>query len=310
MGIQFGKGEGIYHRNALKLNCGRAALQLFLENHNYSKIIVPHFICEDIFEPIRRSGIEYESYCLDENMMPRIEKVKKGEILLYVNYFGVCDKLVESVILKYNEVIIDCSQAFFFKPTNNIPAIYSPRKFYGLPDGGFLYSSKKIALPLKQSKSHHRFTHLLKKTENLFDNGYDDFKLNELLFKNYEIESMSLLTESLLEAQNHSDVINSRVTNFNYYHEKLEKLNEFSIILNKTNGICPLSYPFYSTRANEIKNHLIGNGVFIPTYWPNKKNLNNECFGNKLSKFLIHLPINQELNNENINYVINKLSQL
>ncbi len=79
LGIQFGKGEGIYHENALRLNCGRAALQLFLENHNYTKIIVPHFICKDIFEPIRRSGIEYELYCIDENMMPRIEKVKSGE---------------------------------------------------------------------------------------------------------------------------------------------------------------------------------------------------------------------------------------
>lgn len=310
LGIQFGKGEGIYHENALRLNCGRAALQLFLENHNYSKIIVPHFICKDILEPIRRSGIEYELYCLDENMMPRIEKVKRGEILLYVNYFGVCDKLVESVVLKYKEVIIDCSQAFFFKPTEKIPAIYSPRKFYGLPDGGFLYSPKKIEFPLKQSNSQHRFIHLLKKTEDSIDNGYEDFKMNELLFENYEIERMSFLTESLLKAQNHSDVIKSRVTNFNYYHEKLEKLNEFSIILNTTNGICPLSYPFYSTRANQIVNQLIENGVFTPNYWPNENRLNHECFGNRLSEFLIHLPINQELNNKNINYVINKITKL
>ena len=135
--------------------------------------------------------------------------------------------------------------------------------------------------------------------------------MNELLFENYEMERMSFLTESLLKAQSHSDVIKSRVTNFNYYHEKLEKLNEFSIILNTTNGICPLSYPFYSTRANEIKNHLIKKNIFIPTYW----NMDNElekslCAGIQFQKNIVHLPLSQNLNFNNLNFIINELQKV
>lgn len=310
MGIQFGKGEGIYHENANKLNCGRAAFQIFLESNDYSKVLMPKYICEDIFEPIKRTGIDYELYDLNENLMPKVKGIKKGEILLYVNYFGICDKHVEEVLSKYKDVILDCSQAFFYKPPKNIPAIYSPRKFYGVPDGGFLYMKKKINKKINKSTSSNRFIHILKKTENGTDNGFKNFQKNEQLFKKYKPEKMSLLTEMLISSQSHSSVIKARVSNFKHYHSILEKINKFSYLINYSNYICPLSYPFLSSDSKNIKDKLIKKNIFTATYWPTK-NVNNKSIQSELNfqNNLIHLPLSQDLTINNLNYIIDELQR-
>ena len=74
-----------------------------------------------------------------------------------MNYFGVCEKVQDELLLKYNseQLVFDHSQAFFTPPKKCLATIYSPRKFFGVPDGGLLFTEVKIQLPKNQDESEY-----------------------------------------------------------------------------------------------------------------------------------------------------------
>ena len=50
----------VFHDQAYALNSGRNALQLILENFEYSKIYIPYFTCYTVLQPIEKVGLPYE----------------------------------------------------------------------------------------------------------------------------------------------------------------------------------------------------------------------------------------------------------
>ena len=130
------------HAKAIALNSGRFCLEYLLRCRKYNKVYVPYFTCDTAVEPIIKLGIIYEFYHIDKayRIIDDI-KLAEDEALLYTNYWGLqneyCNKLAE----KYgNQLILDYTQVFFSKPIAGIDTFYSCRKYFGVPDGGYLYS--------------------------------------------------------------------------------------------------------------------------------------------------------------------------
>ena len=100
--------------------------------------------------------------------------------MLYTNYFGLKDDYINTLPQKHN-IIIDNCQSFFSKPSAWFDTFYSPRKFCGVPDGGYLYTYDNLRLntKLEQSVSYNRFSHLLKRIDLSDEKGYADFKRND-----------------------------------------------------------------------------------------------------------------------------------
>ena len=88
--------------------------------------------------------IPHEKYNVDNNFYPilKINKLKKNEAILYPNYFGINDKNVNKLTKIFKNIIIDNVHAFYQKK-NFQDTIYSPRKFFGVPDGAYLKTKKK-----------------------------------------------------------------------------------------------------------------------------------------------------------------------
>ena len=135
-----------YHKNAIKLNTGRNCLEYIIKTSGIQKIYIPAYTCNVIMEPIIKLKIKFEFYNIDENLEPIFNKdLSVNEALLYTNYFGIKDKSVKKLARIYKKkLIVDNSQSFFSKPYNILGTFYSPRKFFGVPDGGYLYCKKKI----------------------------------------------------------------------------------------------------------------------------------------------------------------------
>ena len=289
--LELAKGEE-YHKNAIKLNTGRNALEYILLVNHYKKIWLPFFTCDVLLEPINKLNIEVFFYKIDEKLEPifNFSTIKENEAFLYTNYFGLKDGFINALANKCRNLIIDNAQAFYSKPITDVDTFYSPRKFFGIPDGAYLYCDKKLDTILDRDSSFDRCAHLLKRMDSNAEIGYKDFVANDIVLKNQPIKKMSFLTTILLASLNYETIAMKRKENFNVLHAVLSEQNKLKFDLDLIS--VPLVYPFWATKDLRIK--LLEHKIYTATYWPNVKKW---CDGNgietKLTEEIIHIPIDQ-----------------
>lgn len=143
--LELNKGKE-YHCNAVRLNSGTKCLEYILRAKAYKKIFIPYYTCEVILRQCKKLGLDYEFYSIDFNLNPVFEKEVKGdEVFLYTNYFGIKDATVKNLAFKLKNLIVDNAQAFFSSHIEGIDSFYSARKFFGVPDGAYLYTDKLLS---------------------------------------------------------------------------------------------------------------------------------------------------------------------
>jgi hypothetical protein len=255
--------------DALTFQSARAAFYALVKAGKPDRVWVPRYLCGSMLAPLIASGIETVFYSIDStfSIVGQLDLQEK-DWLMYVNYFGVCSANVTQLLSNYNpdQVVIDNSQAFFDPPRNCLATIYSPRKFFGLPDGGLLFSLISVPQPAAtDTGSLDRTRHLLIRLSESPEAGYDEYQRAEESLGDIEPLRMSRLTQRLLSAQNYEDARQKRRNNFAALHERLGSLNELSLNISEVDG--PLCYPFLSDRVG-ARDMLIENRIFVPRYWP------------------------------------------
>lgn len=296
----------IYHDDLLALNSGRNALEFILIQQGYKKIYIPYFTCDVTLQPIKRQNIESEFYFLDKDFYPKNEALKDKEALLYVNYFGIMNNQIESLAKKYSNLIIDNSQAFFEKPLKNVDTFYSPRKFFGLPDGGFASCKVNIEMKLEKDISLDRIDHLLTRIDKDAEYGYAKFNTNDRKLDNLPIKKMSILTDRLMRNISFERIKNKRKQNFNKIHQFLRNQNELTPIIDDSEFEAPMIYPFLKEDNHKLRKKLIDNKIFTAVYWPNVREwvegkMHWEIY---LQENLIAIPIDQRYNKEHLEKIV------
>lgn len=302
--LELNKNEE-YHKDAIKLNSGRNCLKYLLIVNNVEKIYIPYYICNTVIEPIEELGIEYSFYHI--NSLFEIENelvLKDKEKLLYVNYFSLKNNYVKELVEKYGQkLIIDNTQAFYSKRLEQVDTFYSPRKFVGVSDGGYLYSNKILDYKIAKDTSVDNSLHLLGRLDSSASSWYDAYKQAEKNLSNKAIREMSGLTSTVLKSLDYSNHKEKRKRNYLYLHYGLENINNMDLkIIDTTNPV--MIYPFYSKRKN-LREVLIENGIYVAQYWPEvieKKNINKIEADYALN--LVPLPIDQRYGENEMNYII------
>lgn len=305
--LELNRGEE-YHPGAIKLNLGRASFEYLLRAKKIKKVIFPFYTCNVLLEPLKRTHTEVEFYHIDENLEPKFDFARIGsdETFIYTNYFGVKGSFIKELSGLCPNLIIDNSQAFFEKPLPCVDTIYSPRKFFGVPDGGYLYTDRLLSDELPIDHSITRFSHLLKRIEEGAEEGYEDFRADENKLNELPIKQMSVLTKALLRNINYEEIIHIRKQNFSYLHEKLNIKNELDFL--GDNRLTPMVYPFLIADGKELKRKLIDNKVYIATYWPDvEQNVKKSSFEYYLVNNLVNLPIDQRYTIGDMNIIFNLL---
>jgi len=295
-----------YHPDALKLNSGRHALWYAIKAYSPRKIYLPYYICNSVLEPIEKMNIKYQFYSIDENFKPIMPfDLEEKDFFLYVNYFGINNTNVRILSKEIKNLITDNSQAFFTFPIK-YPTFYSPRKFFGVPDGGYLYTDKLIDYELDHAISHDKCMHLIKRLDLEAQQGYDDYKTVEELFSHEPIKLMSHLTQKILNSIDYEKVQKIRKQNFSYLHSRLKELNELNINNGDING--PLKYPLL-IKNDGLKVFLIKNKIYISTYWNEVlERVEKKSFEYYLTKYLIPLPIDQRYNQNDMDMIVKKIN--
>ena len=283
-----------YHKGALRLNLGRTAFEYILMAKGVHKIFLPYYICDVMMEPVRRIGIDFEFYHIDEKLEPAFDysSLDQNEYFLYINYFGLKDKFICSLVNEVSNLIIDNSQSFFSKPVPGKDTFYSPRKFFGIPDGAYLYTDKKLDMDLVQDFSFSRMKHLVGRIETGAEKSYKLFKKDEALLTGQSIKKMSNLTYHMLDSINYKNVSKKRRENFNFIHGTLGGRNQLDFDL--IPDTVPMIYPFLNPNGATLRERLINSRIFIASYWPNVlKTVPKDSFDYNLARNLIALPIDQ-----------------
>lgn len=292
-----------FHDKAIRLNTGRNALEYILIANNYSKIYLPFFICDVVLEPIKKHRIDIVFYSIDEQLEPifDFDGIEDKSAFLYVNYFGLKNLFVHSLSEKCKNLIIDNSQSFFSKPETRTDTFYSARKFFGVPDGAYLYSNNKLNTSFEMDASFDRCSHLLKRLDVDAENGYEDFKNNEMELGNQEIKQMSSLSKSILSSIDYKNAIQRRTENFDFLDASLKQHNKFRVA--RGSGV-PMVYPFWCNDKN-VKKRLLEQKIYTATYWNNVKQwIEKVSLEYQLVDEVVYLPIDQRYNKNDLYEII------
>lgn len=293
-----------YHKDALRLNSGKNCLEYILRIRNYVKVYVPYYTCEVVFKPFEKFGIIYEFYHINIHLeIAQKIHLKPGEALLYTNYYGLKQRYVEKLVQEYgHSLIVDNSQAFYAKPIDGIDTFYTCRKFFGVPDGAYLYSDAGLYEELKQSISFNRFDHLLKRIDFSAGEGFGDYHKNEDSLESQPICKMSKLTQRMMQGIDYEVVAQRRRANYQMLQEALGKGNNLEQPLE--DDAVPMVYPFLVS-VKGLREKLIENKIFVARYWPSVL----ECTMPDDIDYLLTcqmqpLPIDQRYGEEEMNRII------
>lgn len=299
------KGEH-YHKDAIRLNSGRNCFEYILRARGYKRVYMPYYTCQIMFDVAKLLGVEIEYYHINKQFEPvEIPELKEGEAFLYTNYYGLKQPYVEQLAEKYGkQLIVDNAQAFYAKPIAGIDTFYSPRKFFGVPDGGYLYTDVSLDEDLPQAKSIERFSHLLQRIEDGAVMGYNAFVTNGKTLHGRPIERMSRVTEAILASIDYNRIGDQRIENYKTLDRSLKETNMLNIEL--PGDVAPMVYP-YLTSDETMRIHLISQKIFVATYWPNV--INDNSFDGLLKVRLMPLPIDQRYGEEEMKRIIDLIEK-
>ena len=282
----------------------RGAFYAFLAHVNPNKVWMPRHLCDSMIEVAIAIGVPIGWYDLNQDFsVKEFPALKEDEYFVYVNYFGVCQKSVDNVLAKYgsDRVLIDNCQAFFAKPIEGTHALYSPRKFFGVPDGGLLDTELEIELPEEIDRdSLHRSNHLLARLALGPEGGFEAYQKAERSLTESTPKQMSSLTRSLLEGINLSSIRKKRAENFEYLMSELSEINNFNV---DATSPSPMFYPFKGRAI--LREELLEAKIFIPTYW---KDAQKRCEANwnvEMIEGLLPLPLDQRYTPAQLARVVN-----
>lgn len=285
-------------RAALYTAAGREAIELAIMeteclHAGLRKVcLLPQYTCDTVIMPFQKHGWTIYFYPVDEKLaisqkilLEFLERIKP-EILLMHTYFGV-DTIgeVRELVKMYQEkcglvFIEDMTQSLALLPQLRGADYYvgSLRKWFAIPDGGFLIGAKiSCTESFKEKTAFVEKKVLAQRLKAAYLEGKEDISKAEFLRLNTEAENYL----------DQDDTI-SRISGFAFKKlcrmngiEQLLKRNRNARILCQKVGACkkidaivtvedqsPLYLPVLAENRQHLQQFLRERGIFAPVLWP------------------------------------------
>jgi len=306
-GLELPMNREPLHPNGVKVNSGRHALEYILRglSDKVKRVWLPYYTCDVVLQPIRRLGLNFTFYHINRDLeIDDYPDLIDGDYIIVNNYFGIKDAYINKLASIYKgRLIVDNAQAWYMQEILGFNMFYSPRKFFGIPDGGLAWATGELDCELEQSQSYERCSHLLKRIDLGASEGYADFKENSARLNTEPLKLMSSLSERILYSIDFDWAKIKRRSNFEMLHNALGKSNGLQIP-DMNSFSCPMVYP-YITEDSTLRQRLIDNKVFVATYWPNVFDwCSDDSIEFNFAKYIIPLPIDQRYTEEDMERII------
>jgi hypothetical protein len=255
-------------------------------------------------EPLAQAGIALSRYGVGSDLEIAGEiNLRPGELLLYVNYFGIKSAYCRNLVRKYGRaLLIDNSQAFFAAPLDCGATFYSPRKFFGVADGGYLYAVGVLDESLESDVSFDSARQLLGRLDRSAAEFFQDYRRSEQRLAGRPLRLMSTLTRAILSGVDYERARLVRERNFLFLHAVLQPMNHLPIDTAEARG--PMVYPLLSDDSS-LRQRLLARSIYVATYWPEVLESAEATVEEKrLAAQLIPLPIDQRYGIEQMQAVL------
>ena len=291
----------------LSFNTIKAALPLISKDLKIKKILVPYYLCPNVIKELEKSFAEVGFYYLNNNLLPQIDNLK-GKVVYLVDYFGIMDKEVQKYVAANPETIflIDNAHSFYNKPImrDNVYNLYSCKKFFGVPDGGYLISKRKIDQTYKKTTSSNISNYLIKSLEEGTNSCYQEKKaVDEYINNNYS--GISVFAEEILSHIDYEKIKKIRKSNFSIYQQYFRGINQ----INCEEESIPYIYPLNVNK--NIKDKLIKEKIYVPTLWNQLLDIQfNNTLEQKMAADTLFLPLDQRYDEKDILFLVKETKYL
>lgn len=299
----------LYHSEALALSTGRACMNFICKKVQVNLVYLPFYCCDALIQPVLQNKIAYKFYAVNADFEISDEiKLGPGEFVVYINYFGIKSAYCKELMTVYGDhLILDYTQSFFEKGENTTWSFNSARKFFGVPDGGFLYGPDLRTKKLERNP-FYQYSHLVEKKYGNQEDAYAKFIAYESQIRS-DVYRISLISENVLRRVSMNEIKKKRKENFSIYFKAFagNNLLRFEDISYET----PFAYPLLLEKKVE-KSILHQSGIYIPTLWndplqrPERK-FNYERY---LCERLLPLPLDQRYGEEDCQIVIKFIKKM
>lgn len=306
--LQFEKNKEFYKGNVARLNTGRAAIYHAFRVSNCTAIWLPVYQCDTVREFLKLKKVNIKYYHIDSKFNPLDLNPEKNEAVLIVNYYGIMSyERMNKLASKYENVIIDNSQAFFCKPNQTCLSVYSCRKFIGVPDGAYVIGEKcnKYLDEYEQGYSSDTSLFLLQRIEyGCEGKAYQSRSNNEHRIDTEDIKLMSKLTHTVLDGTNYDFIKEKRIENFEYACKLFDSINLINPRLYYDNSTTvPMVYPLVIEDVDLI-NKLQNNKHFQGHWWSYLlEETEVDSFEHWISKYVIPISIDQRYGKDELDFI-------
>lgn len=303
-----------YYPDALAFNSGRAALRFFIRVKGIKKVYLPAFCCSTVWEACEAEGISWAFYSVDEEFRPIFsDSLSADEWFYLVNFYGgFNDEVMQRFMQEYPRLIVDYTHAFFQRPQEGMNVLYSCRKFFGVPDGAYLFLGDGITedderqyAELPQDVSYERMHFLLGRYEAGASPFYQEYVKNNDLFLTEPVKRMSKLTHNLLRAVDYPFVRERRTRNFAFLHRHLGDKNMLAL----SDVLGAYAYPFWfkgdKCSGQELRKKMIAQHIYIPMLWPEVGEQEAASpLERKMAESILPIPVDQRYGEEEMEEIL------
>ncbi len=309
LGLELNRCGENPHGTARALNSARNCLLYFLLARRPARLHLPAYLCNSMLEPLRQAAVAYDFYNIDADLeIARPPALGREEFLLYVNYFGLKNAYCRRLAAHFGPaLIIDNSQALFSAPLSCAATLYSPRKFVGVADGGYLYCEAVHDQALDRDVSWDSVQHLVGRIDLGAAAFYQDYLRSGVRLSGRPLKRMSALTEAMLDSVDYGRARLTRQRNFLFLHAALGSSNRLRIETAEIDG--PMAYPYWTDDPG-LRQRLIARKVYVATYW--SEVLRREAASaveKELAEHLVPLPIDQRHGLGEMQFVLDVVNQ-
>lgn len=287
-------------KHGVFFSSGRGALKFLLEfgqnNKAWKRLWIPSYYCFDIVDYLTNLHIEILFYPDSPlNGCPDLANLSfvKGDVLLYVNYFGLRKAPnLDFLRSKQVEVIEDHTHDPYSLWANNSSADWcfaSLRKTVPIPDGGVLWSLKNKITKFEPKVANDALSSSLKKFGGMFlkkmylenriaDKNYylDLLRQGEQEIASVTVSAITPLSYHLLELFPLLQWRKRRRDNFISFQHAITKMNELVLLQSEQEndmGICAFSCVIiFASKllCEHCYNGLIQDNIYPAKLWPVK----------------------------------------
>lgn len=328
------EGEGIYpfekdeHWNFGYFNTGRAAIEALLSHlkeQGCKKVWLPSYNCSSVYDAAKRADVNIALYAVDKKLLIEndiFEKLKQGDVLYLVNFFGREETAFTHEAIKKTKakgvVVIEDLSLSLLSEGENIGfgdyVIGSVRKWLPIPDGGFIASRKELPQFTKAIAANdytlYYFAAQVMKNLYLQDPSLDkqvflnlSNKGMETLFSDYTIREISEISTKVIRSTNLKEVALKRIQNYNYLYEYIHNIKELKLMVEPSKEKVALGMVICVEERDALFRHLIQNGIYCNIHWRENESTIQFEDSHYLSQHCLTLPCDQRYGIEQMSHI-------